>query len=103
MHQTTIRFGEELWEQLLAAAEDARVSVAEWVRTAAIGELVRRERPADRRPAAPAEPAELWPQVAAAADRAGIGVADWVRRERARHAVRLVRERQAAVDGHRTE
>jgi predicted DNA-binding protein len=42
MHQTTIRFGHELWEELETAAEEGGVSVAQYVREAAIERLVRR-------------------------------------------------------------
>lgn len=41
MHQTTIRFGRELWQQLETAAEEGGVSVAQYVREAAIERLVR--------------------------------------------------------------
>jgi hypothetical protein len=41
MHQTTIRFGHELWQELEAAAERGGVSVAQYVREAAIERLVR--------------------------------------------------------------
>jgi predicted DNA-binding protein len=42
MHQTTIRFGHELWQELEDAAERGGVSVAHYVREAAIERLVRR-------------------------------------------------------------
>lgn len=42
MHQTTIRFGSELWEKLELAAEDGGISVAQYVREAAIERLARR-------------------------------------------------------------
>jgi predicted DNA-binding protein len=41
MHQTTIRFGHELWDTLEHAAEDGGVSVAQYVREAAIERLAR--------------------------------------------------------------
>lgn len=43
MHQTTIRFGSELWEKLEHAAEDGGISVAQYVREAAIERLARSE------------------------------------------------------------
>lgn len=41
MHQTTIRFGHELWDTLELAAENGGVSVAQYVREAAIERLAR--------------------------------------------------------------
>jgi predicted DNA-binding ribbon-helix-helix protein len=41
MHQTTIRFSQELWDRLEAVAEDGGVSVAQYVREAAIERLAR--------------------------------------------------------------
>lgn len=41
MHQTTIRFGHELWDSLEGAAEQGGVSVAQYVREAAIERLAR--------------------------------------------------------------
>lgn len=41
MHQTTIRFGHELWGTLELAAETGGVSVAQYVREAAIERLAR--------------------------------------------------------------
>jgi hypothetical protein len=48
MHQTTIRFGHELWDSLEAAAEQGGVSVAQYVREAAIERLVRGGTPGGR-------------------------------------------------------
>jgi predicted DNA-binding protein len=41
MHQTTIRFSRELWDELEEAAEHGGVSVAQYVREAAIERLAR--------------------------------------------------------------
>src|SRR3954464_12091085 len=41
MHQTTLRFGSELWEQLDAAAQRSGISIAQYVREAAVGRLAR--------------------------------------------------------------
>jgi hypothetical protein len=41
MHQTTIRFGRELWEKLEVAAERGGVSAAQYVREATIERLAR--------------------------------------------------------------
>ena len=49
MHQTTIRFGRELWEKLEEAAELSGVSAAQFVREAAIERLVRSESEGDSR------------------------------------------------------
>jgi len=43
MHQTTIRFGSELWSELEAASVLAGTSVAQYVREAAIMRLTRAE------------------------------------------------------------
>jgi hypothetical protein len=40
MHQTTVRFGRELWLELSRAAEEDGVSTAAYVREAAIRQLV---------------------------------------------------------------
>ncbi len=39
MHQTTIRFGPELWLEVTIAADSAGVSVAEYVREAVVARL----------------------------------------------------------------
>ncbi|MGX6450088.1 ribbon-helix-helix domain-containing protein, partial [Patulibacter sp. S7RM1-6] len=49
MHQTTIRFGNDLWEALAAAAQREGVSVAQYVREAAVARLAQ----AEQRGAAP--------------------------------------------------
>jgi hypothetical protein len=36
MHQTTVRFGRDLWDELTVAADRAGVSVAQFVRDAAV-------------------------------------------------------------------
>jgi len=36
MHQTTVRFGPDLWQELAAEAQRAGVSVAQYVRDAAL-------------------------------------------------------------------
>jgi hypothetical protein len=41
MHQTTIRFGSELWSELEAAADAAGTSIAQYVREAAVMRLAR--------------------------------------------------------------
>jgi hypothetical protein len=41
MHQTTIRFGTDLWEALAAAAAADGISVAQYVRESAVERLVR--------------------------------------------------------------
>jgi len=41
MHQTTVRFGSELWSELMREAERAGVSVAQYVREAAVARLAR--------------------------------------------------------------
>jgi hypothetical protein len=41
MHQTTLRFGPELWAQLEEAARTAGISIAQYVREAAIVRLAR--------------------------------------------------------------
>jgi len=41
MHQTTLRFGPELWTQLEAAALRAGISIAQYVREAALERLAR--------------------------------------------------------------
>ncbi len=53
MHQTTVRFGTELWEEIGEAADRAGTSVAQYVREAAIMRLARSW------PATPAEEASL--------------------------------------------
>jgi hypothetical protein len=39
MHATTIRFGPELWLEVIVAADSAGVSVAEYVREAVVARL----------------------------------------------------------------
>ncbi len=39
MHRTTVRFRRELWEELAVAADDAGVSLAAYVRQAAVARL----------------------------------------------------------------
>ena len=39
MHQTTVRFGKDLWEALEVEAEAAGVSVAQFIREAAVARL----------------------------------------------------------------
>jgi hypothetical protein len=39
MHQTTVRFGADLWEDLLAESERVGVSIAQYVREAAVARL----------------------------------------------------------------
>jgi hypothetical protein len=41
MHQTTVRFGSDLWSELVREAERAGVSVAQYVREAAVARLAR--------------------------------------------------------------
>ena len=41
MHQTTVRFGGDLWGELVRASEREGVSVAQYVREAAIARLAR--------------------------------------------------------------
>jgi hypothetical protein len=56
MHQTTLRFGPELWAQLEEAAGEAGVSIAQYVREAAVARLAlaaAREDLARERAAAP--------------------------------------------------
>lgn len=59
MHQTTVRFGVELWEALQGAAATAGVSVAQYVREAAIARVAfERGRANDRKMADAFELAE---------------------------------------------
>lgn len=41
MHQTTVRFGADLWRELVDESERAGVSVAQYVREAAVARLAR--------------------------------------------------------------
>ncbi len=41
MHQTTVRFGADLWHELVREAERGGVSVAQYVREAAVARLAR--------------------------------------------------------------
>lgn len=52
MHQTTIRFGSDLWESLAVAASAEGVSVAQYVRESAVERLVRAGDLDDREPVA---------------------------------------------------
>jgi GAF domain-containing protein len=52
MHQTTVRFGSDLWEQLQTAADRQGVSVAQFLRESAIIRLASERAPA-RVPAVP--------------------------------------------------
>ena len=41
MHQTTVRFGADLWHELVREADRGGVSVAQYVREAAVARLAR--------------------------------------------------------------
>ena len=41
MHQTTVRFGGELWRELVSEADRCGISVAQYVREAAVARLAR--------------------------------------------------------------
>jgi hypothetical protein len=97
MHQTTLRFSEDLWSSLEAAAKRGGVSVAQYVRDAALQRLSYEAGRRDELNAAGGEPSAAVP----AAPHVGAGVAQ----ERARSEVsqsdalwaqgRLARQRAA--------
>jgi hypothetical protein len=47
VHQTTVRFDRDLWDELAQAADTDGISVAQYVREAAVARLARSQ-PADR-------------------------------------------------------
>jgi hypothetical protein len=49
MHQTTVRFGGDLWNALVEEADRSGVSVAQYVREAAVARLARSEAQAEAR------------------------------------------------------
>src|SRR3954471_21164527 len=119
MHQTTVRFSEDLWEQLEREAARAGVSAAQFVRDATLARLAysagqRGEAPfgeeanpklegrvresGDKSEARQAEAGAVWAQARLARERART-IRDDSRALHARHA----RERAEAVEGRPTE
>lgn len=109
MHQTTLRFGPDLWEALSAGAEQDGVSVAQYVREAALARLAytagRRGDPlfesalrmVESTPDAEREPIRLAPPAGEEGEHESQDtVALWAQSRQARARARQVRDRSAA-------
>lgn len=115
MHQTTIRFGTDLWDALSRAAEQQGTSVAQYVREAAVARMAQGDSPAlpmpdarriadsDRRRAAGggAFAARGAAARSASRDQADDSLAVWAQGRQARARARAIREEAARIRAQR--
>jgi hypothetical protein len=102
MHQTTVRFGADLWAELEREAAQAGVSIAQYVREAALARLAYSAGQRGETPPMPAKGGA--PTGSVAAGERALGEAEssdalWAQGQQARERARLLREqtqRQAA-------
>lgn len=120
MHQTTIRFGTDLWRELSRAAEEQGTSVAQYVREAAVARMAhgaaddaaaagaarmadtdRRRVAASGRPGAGHDAARGSDARGASRDQVEGSLAVWAQGRHARDRARAIREQSARIRAER--